>query len=73
MNAEQFKEVLTYYALANGFSLWFEKSTKQMVIDKCGRRKEVLKDPSKENKGIVTSTKLVNRSMNTSGESTGSG
>ena len=47
MNSEQFKEAMTYYALANGFSLWFEKSTKAKMIGKCGRRKETLKDPSK--------------------------
>jgi hypothetical protein len=47
VNVDQFKEALTYYALANGFSLWYEKSTKKMIIGKCGKRKETLKDPSK--------------------------
>ncbi|PWA55277.1 pyruvate kinase [Artemisia annua] len=47
VNSDQFREALTYYALANGFSLWYEKSTKQMIISKCGQRKETLKDPSK--------------------------
>ncbi|GJS94255.1 pentatricopeptide repeat-containing protein [Tanacetum coccineum] len=44
---DKFKECLTYYALANGFSLWFERSTKNKVVAKCGRRKEIFKDPSK--------------------------
>ncbi|GJU99751.1 pentatricopeptide repeat-containing protein [Tanacetum coccineum] len=35
---------LTYYALANGFSLWFDKSTSKKVIAKCRKRKEVIKD-----------------------------
>nr|GEV73154.1 pentatricopeptide repeat-containing protein [Tanacetum cinerariifolium] len=43
-NITQFKECLTYYALANGFSLWFDKSTSKKVIAKCGKRKEVIKD-----------------------------
>ncbi|GJX81222.1 pentatricopeptide repeat-containing protein [Tanacetum coccineum] len=32
VNMDQFKECLTYYALANGFSLWYETSSKYMVI-----------------------------------------
>nr|GEU66385.1 pentatricopeptide repeat-containing protein [Tanacetum cinerariifolium] len=40
----KFKECLTYYALANGFSLWFDKSASKKVIAKCGKRKEVIKD-----------------------------
>ncbi|GJU25610.1 disease resistance TIR-NBS-LRR class family protein [Tanacetum coccineum] len=47
VNVDQFKECLTYYALANGFSLWYETSSKDMVVAKCGHRKEVIKDPSK--------------------------
>nr|GEV68009.1 pentatricopeptide repeat-containing protein [Tanacetum cinerariifolium] len=43
-NITQFKECLTYYALANGFSLWFDKSTNKKVIAKCRKRKEVTKD-----------------------------
>ncbi|GJS02840.1 hypothetical protein Tco_0319348, partial [Tanacetum coccineum] len=46
-NAEKFKECLTYYALANGFSLWFYRSSKDKIIARCGQRKEKLKDPSK--------------------------
>nr|GEU38645.1 hypothetical protein [Tanacetum cinerariifolium] len=30
--------------LANGFSLWSDKSTSKKVIAKCGKRKEVIKD-----------------------------
>ncbi|GJX74687.1 pentatricopeptide repeat-containing protein [Tanacetum coccineum] len=47
VTVEQFKECLTYYALANGFSLWNERSSTDEVIAKCGQRKEVIKDPSK--------------------------
>nr|GEU49324.1 pentatricopeptide repeat-containing protein [Tanacetum cinerariifolium] len=41
----QFKECLPYYALANGFSLWNERTDE--VSAKCGQRTEVIKDPSK--------------------------
>ncbi|GKD32941.1 hypothetical protein Tco_1248450 [Tanacetum coccineum] len=44
---DKFKECLTYYALANGFSLWFERSTKNKVVAKCDQRKEIINDPSK--------------------------
>nr|GEV95282.1 pentatricopeptide repeat-containing protein [Tanacetum cinerariifolium] len=47
INAEQFRECLTFYALANGFSLWFYKSCKNKMIAKCGQREEKIKDPSK--------------------------
>ncbi|GJT26272.1 hypothetical protein Tco_0906547 [Tanacetum coccineum] len=43
---DKFKEYLTYYALANGFSLYFERSNKEKIVAKCGQRKEVIKDPS---------------------------
>lgn len=46
VNVEQFKECLAYYALANGFSLWYDRSSKEKVIAKCGHRKEVIKDTS---------------------------
>ncbi|GJW40552.1 hypothetical protein Tco_0066397 [Tanacetum coccineum] len=46
-NGEKFKECLTYCALANGFSLWFYRSSKDKIIARCGQRKEKLKDPSK--------------------------
>ncbi|GKD82760.1 pentatricopeptide repeat-containing protein [Tanacetum coccineum] len=46
VNVDQFKECLTYYALANGFSLWYATSSTDRVIAKCGHRKEVIKDPS---------------------------
>nr|GEZ44246.1 pentatricopeptide repeat-containing protein [Tanacetum cinerariifolium] len=44
----EFRECLTYYALENGFSLWFYKSYKNKMIAKCGQREEKIKDPSKE-------------------------
>ena len=45
VNAAQMKECLTFYALANGFSLWFEKSGRQKLIARCGLRPERIKDP----------------------------
>ncbi|GJV47685.1 pentatricopeptide repeat-containing protein [Tanacetum coccineum] len=47
VNVDQFKECLTYHALANGFNLWYETSSKDRIVAKCGHRKEVIKDPSK--------------------------
>ncbi|GJR50203.1 putative reverse transcriptase domain-containing protein [Tanacetum coccineum] len=38
VTVEQFKECLTYYALANGFSLWYERSSRKKVVEKCGQR-----------------------------------
>ncbi|GJY64102.1 multidrug resistance-associated protein 5 [Tanacetum coccineum] len=38
VTVEQFKECLTYYAMANGFSLWYEKSSGKKVVAKCGQR-----------------------------------
>ncbi|GJV70511.1 hypothetical protein Tco_1490506 [Tanacetum coccineum] len=32
VDAAQLKECLTYYSLANGFSLWFYRSSKEMII-----------------------------------------
>ncbi|GJS68768.1 hypothetical protein Tco_0683333 [Tanacetum coccineum] len=46
VDAEQLKECMTYYALANGFSLWFYRNSKDKVIAKCGLRPETVKDPS---------------------------
>nr|GFA63178.1 pentatricopeptide repeat-containing protein [Tanacetum cinerariifolium] len=43
---DKFKECLTYYALANGFSLYFKKGNKEKIVAKCGQKKEVIKDPS---------------------------
>ena len=42
---DQLKECLTYYSLANGFSLWFERSGTDMLIAKCGLRPERIKNP----------------------------
>nr|GFA67430.1 potassium channel, voltage-dependent, EAG/ELK/ERG, ankyrin repeat-containing domain protein [Tanacetum cinerariifolium] len=36
VDVEQLKECTTYYALANGFSLWFYRSLKDKLIAKCG-------------------------------------
>ncbi|GKA53016.1 hypothetical protein Tco_0746331, partial [Tanacetum coccineum] len=43
----QLKECLTYYSLANGFSLWFYRSLKEQVTARCGLRPEKIKDISK--------------------------
>ncbi|GJZ60908.1 multidrug resistance-associated protein 5 [Tanacetum coccineum] len=43
----QFKECLTYYALANGFSLWHERSEEERVVAKCGQRPPKVSAPEK--------------------------
>nr|GEU84127.1 multidrug resistance-associated protein 5 [Tanacetum cinerariifolium] len=43
----QFKECLTYYALANGFSLWHEKSREEKVVATCGKRPPRVSAPVK--------------------------
>ncbi|GKD05577.1 multidrug resistance-associated protein 5, partial [Tanacetum coccineum] len=45
----QFKECLTYYALANGFSMWLERSRKVRVVAKCGQRPPGCLIPTKVN------------------------
>ncbi|GKF65753.1 multidrug resistance-associated protein 5, partial [Tanacetum coccineum] len=35
VSVAQFKECLTYYAMVNGFSLWYERSGKDRVVAKC--------------------------------------
>ncbi|GJS78118.1 pentatricopeptide repeat-containing protein [Tanacetum coccineum] len=47
VDVDQLKECLTYYALANGYSLWFYRSEKTKLIAKCGSRPEMLKEPKK--------------------------
>nr|GEW10322.1 hypothetical protein [Tanacetum cinerariifolium] len=44
----KFKECLTYYALANGFSLWHERSGEVRVIAKCRQRPPRVFDPKKD-------------------------
>ncbi|KAJ9546572.1 hypothetical protein OSB04_019115 [Centaurea solstitialis] len=46
-SAKQFKECVTYYALANGYSIWFERSSTKKMIAKCGQRPERVKDTKK--------------------------
>jgi hypothetical protein len=42
------KEALTNYALANGYSIWYERSATDKVIAVCGQRPPgKLKDPEK--------------------------
>ncbi|GJR38301.1 hypothetical protein Tco_1213985 [Tanacetum coccineum] len=43
----QFKECLTNYALANGFSLWHEMSGEERVVAKCGQRPPRVSAPEK--------------------------
>nr|GEW30955.1 pentatricopeptide repeat-containing protein [Tanacetum cinerariifolium] len=47
MRKAKLKECLTYYALANGYSLWFYRSEKTKLIAKCGSRPEMLKESKK--------------------------
>ncbi|GJW56057.1 hypothetical protein Tco_0102788 [Tanacetum coccineum] len=47
VSVAQYKDCLTYYALANGFSLWYESSGEAMVVAKCGQRKPRFSDPEK--------------------------
>ncbi|GKA47951.1 pentatricopeptide repeat-containing protein [Tanacetum coccineum] len=47
VSVAQFKECVTYYALANGFSLWYERSYEAKVVAKCGQRPPRLTDPKK--------------------------
>ncbi|GJZ80384.1 hypothetical protein Tco_0645378, partial [Tanacetum coccineum] len=46
-DADQFKECLTYYGLANGYSIWCYRSLKTQIIARCGQRPERIKDPKK--------------------------
>nr|GEW33854.1 pentatricopeptide repeat-containing protein [Tanacetum cinerariifolium] len=45
VDIQQLKDCLTYYALANGFSLWFYRSSLTQPIAKCGLRPDKTKDP----------------------------
>nr|GEX68903.1 pentatricopeptide repeat-containing protein [Tanacetum cinerariifolium] len=47
-----FKECLTYYALENGFSLWYARSSGMRVVAKFGQRPPRLSVPEKGNKEI---------------------
>ncbi|GJW35940.1 hypothetical protein Tco_0058860, partial [Tanacetum coccineum] len=47
INVAQFKECLTYCGLANGFSLWYERSGEVRVVAKCGQRPPRVSDPEK--------------------------
>nr|GEU48036.1 damaged DNA binding 2 [Tanacetum cinerariifolium] len=48
VSVAQFKECLTYYALANGFSLWYERSGEVRVVAKYGQRPHRLSDSEKD-------------------------
>nr|GEU82502.1 pentatricopeptide repeat-containing protein [Tanacetum cinerariifolium] len=47
VSVAQIKECLTYYVLANGFSLWYERSGEVRVVAKCGQRPHRLSDPER--------------------------
>ncbi|XP_071729410.1 uncharacterized protein [Rutidosis leptorrhynchoides] len=64
VNAKQFKDCLTYYALANGFSLWYHRSSEKEVIAKCGQRPPRLKNPDAGKKGSTTGILVWVRVMN---------
>ncbi|GKE61762.1 hypothetical protein Tco_1512129, partial [Tanacetum coccineum] len=42
----ELKECLTYYALSNGYSIWFERCSLDVLIAVCGQRPSTLKEPS---------------------------
>nr|XP_043638687.1 uncharacterized protein DDB_G0290685-like [Erigeron canadensis] len=44
-NVEDLKECLTYYGLANGYSLWYERSCSESLIARCGNRPPRLQEP----------------------------
>ncbi|GKC65478.1 multidrug resistance-associated protein 5 [Tanacetum coccineum] len=48
VSVAQFKECITYYALENGLSLWYKRSSEARVVAKCGQRPPRLSDPEKE-------------------------
>ncbi|GJV64691.1 hypothetical protein Tco_1475519 [Tanacetum coccineum] len=59
-DVDQLKECLTYYALANGFSLWFYRSSNTQLIARCGLRPKKLKDRSrKANKENGKDTQVI--------------
>ena len=43
-SAAQLKECLTYYALANGYSIWYERSAADQIIVVFGQRPPHLKE-----------------------------
>ncbi|GJW02308.1 pentatricopeptide repeat-containing protein [Tanacetum coccineum] len=47
VDVAQFKECLTYYGLANGYSIWCYRSSTTQIIARCGQRPERIKDPKK--------------------------
>ncbi|GJU37411.1 multidrug resistance-associated protein 5 [Tanacetum coccineum] len=54
VTVDQFKECLTYYALANSFSLWYERTSRQRVVAKCGQRPPRLFVPEKDSYPVST-------------------
>nr|XP_043615640.1 uncharacterized protein LOC122587520 [Erigeron canadensis] len=47
VNHNQLRECLSYYALANRYSIWFERSCKTSIISRCGTRPPNILDPEK--------------------------
>ncbi|GKC33386.1 hypothetical protein Tco_1040680 [Tanacetum coccineum] len=48
VSVAQFKECVTYYALENGLSLWYKRSSEARVVAKCGQRPPRLSVPKKD-------------------------
>lgn len=48
---KQLKECLSYYALANGYSLWYERTCQKNIIARCGSRPPKISDPIKGKQG----------------------
>nr|GEX92197.1 multidrug resistance-associated protein 5 [Tanacetum cinerariifolium] len=46
VEATELKDCLTYYAISNGYSIWFERSSVDALIAICGQRPPTLKGPS---------------------------
>nr|GEV09260.1 hypothetical protein [Tanacetum cinerariifolium] len=46
VDAAELKNYLTYYALSNGYSIWFERCSQDVLIVVCGQRPPTLKEPS---------------------------
>ncbi|GKA95344.1 hypothetical protein Tco_0817382 [Tanacetum coccineum] len=66
VDAAQLKECLTYYSLANRFSLWFYRTSNDSLIARCGRRPEKLKyiEKGKQKKQIKYPTLGANEGSN---------
>ncbi|GKA51904.1 hypothetical protein Tco_0745100 [Tanacetum coccineum] len=46
VDAAELKDCLTYYALSNGYLIWFVRCSQDVMIVVCGQRPPTLKEPS---------------------------